>query len=149
MKPVYVVILVVVIAAAAFWGGMTYEKSKAASLAAGGAGGRFAGRGFGVGLLLLLLVHVFAEIQDAADGRSRIGSHLDQVQAYFEGEIDGLRGIENPQLLAFGGDDADFFDLDPMIAPDVRKRVDVAALILSGSVAATGGGSKRIGHQKV
>jgi hypothetical protein len=48
MKPVYVVILAVVVAAAAFWGGMTYEKSKAASFAGAGAGGRFAGR-FGGG----------------------------------------------------------------------------------------------------
>lgn len=50
MKPLYVVIIVVIVAAAGFWGGMTYEKSKAASFAGAGAGGnaRYGGR-FGGG----------------------------------------------------------------------------------------------------
>jgi hypothetical protein len=48
IKPVYVIILVIVFAAAGFFGGVTYQKSKAPSVA-GGAGGRFGGRGFGGG----------------------------------------------------------------------------------------------------
>jgi hypothetical protein len=48
IKPVYVIILVIIFAAAGFFGGVTYQKSKAPSFA-GGAGGRFGGRGFGGG----------------------------------------------------------------------------------------------------
>ncbi len=100
-----------------------------------------AGRGLRVGGLLLLLVHVLAEVHDAAHRRRGVGSHLHEVQPVLQREIDGLGGIDDPQLFSLGGDQPHLRHLDPVIAADGREGVDVATLVGTGA-AAWGGGRR-------
>jgi len=103
-------------------------------------------RRFRVGVLLLLLVNVLAEIHDTADGGLGVGRDLDEIETDLNRQLERLFRLKNAELLALGTDHANLRDLDAMIATDVRKRVVVTTLILARAVAATGG-RKRISHQ--
>ncbi len=53
-------------------------------------------------LVLLLNVFVFAVIDNLADGRVDVGRDLDEVQALFFGQADGLRSGQHTELFATG-----------------------------------------------
>nr|WP_228430491.1 hypothetical protein [Baekduia soli] len=68
-------------------------------------------------LLLLLgeLVLELGVVQDAADGRTGLRRHLDQVEISLLRHAQGLVGPHDPDLLAVIADDADLGDADALV----------------------------------
>jgi hypothetical protein len=89
-------------------------------------------------MLLLFFVNVLAEIHDSANRGMRIWRHFHEVETNLGGELERFFSRQNPELLAFRADHANFWNFNTVIATNVRKRVVVAALELAGAVAAAG-----------
>src|SRR5690349_21934930 len=68
-------------------------------------------------LLLLLLVLVLRVVEQAGDRRFGAGGDLDQVQVGLLGAFQRLAGVDDPQLLAVGADQAHLRDTDPLVDP--------------------------------
>ena len=74
---------------------------------------------FFVLLLLGQLVAVFAEIDDAANGRVRIGRHFDEIETQFLGLAQGVLQLEDAELFVGRAiDHADFARANTVIDPD-------------------------------
>jgi len=89
-------------------------------------------------VLLLLLVHVLAEIHDAAHRRGGGSGDFDEIEVELEREGDGLRRIHDPELAAFGADHANLRRLDPHVAPDCGEGIVVATVVAVIGRAAAG-----------
>jgi len=63
-------------------------------------------------IALGLFVAVFAEIDDAANRRGRIGRHFDQVYAVSSRQIQGFAKPQNAQLFAIRADYPDLAGTD-------------------------------------
>ena len=92
-----------------------------------------------MGVLLLLLVDVLAEVHDAAHRRRGVRCDLDEIESVLEREIDGFRRFQNPELLTFGRNNPHSRSLDAVVAADGRERVDIATLIRTGAAASGDG----------
>jgi hypothetical protein len=67
--------------------------------------------------LLLLLVLVLGVVEQPADRRARVGGDLDQVEIGLAGDLQGLLGVDDTDLLAVGADQADLGNADALIDP--------------------------------
>ena len=65
--------------------------------------------------LLLLLVLVLRVVEQAADRRARVRRDLDQVEIGLAGDPAGLVGVDDPDLLAVGADQADLRNADALV----------------------------------
>ncbi len=65
-----------------------------------------AGRRFAVRMLLLFLVHILAEIHDAAHGRNGRGRNLHEIEIKLDRERHRFRRVHNAELSALGADHA-------------------------------------------
>jgi hypothetical protein len=68
-------------------------------------------------LLLGLLVLVLRVVQDAGDGRARLGRHLDEVEIAVLRVAQGLVGAHDTDLLSILADDADLGNADALVDP--------------------------------
>ncbi len=73
--------------------------------------------GFLARTLLLLLIFVLAVIHDSTNGRTRIGGHLNEIQAVFTRNNQSVLGRHYTQLLAVGADNTDLADSNSFIDP--------------------------------
>ena len=65
--------------------------------------------------LLLLLVLVLRVIEEARDGRTGLGSDLDQVEITLLSHLERLLRLDDPDLLAVLVDEADLADTDALV----------------------------------
>jgi hypothetical protein len=70
---------------------------------------------------LSLLVAVFAEVDEAAHWRVRIGRNFDQVHAGGAGHVESVTESENTELFAIGRDYPDFAGTDLPVYPNERS----------------------------
>ena len=67
--------------------------------------------------LLGLLVLVLGVVEHAADGRARVGGHLDQIEVALLGEAQGVGRLEHPHLVALVVDQPDLGHADALVDP--------------------------------
>ena len=67
--------------------------------------------------LLLLLVLVLRVVEQAGDGRLRVGRDLDQVEVALGGQRQRLVGGDDPHLVSVLVDEPDLGDADPLVDP--------------------------------
>jgi len=69
--------------------------------------------------LLRLLVLELAVVEDAADGRVRVGRDLDQIEALFAGLCERLLNGDYAEFLPLVVDDEDFADPNPFVDAEI------------------------------
>ena len=73
---------------------------------------------FGLFVAFCLFIAVFAKVHNPADGRHRIGSDFDEVNAIGTGNIQGLPQRNYTELFALQPNDPDLAGTDFPIYPD-------------------------------
>jgi len=84
----------------------------------------------GFALFLFLLVEILPVIHDAAYGRLRGGRNLNQVQIFFAGFADRFVRRQNPELVAFVINHANFTRSNAIVDAD-KTLVDTVLRALS------------------
>ncbi len=80
-------------------------------------------------LFVGLLIAQFAIIEDFTDGRAFVGGYLNEVESCLAGQVDGLLGRYDAELLAVDTDEAHGTDADLIVDPKAPILLCVAIAI--------------------